>query len=104
MENSDPSSVLIRLREEDNVAVLLRSVQPGERIEVNGDAIQICEGLSLGHKIALCSIAEGEKILKYGMPVGSATCAIRKGEHVHLQNMQSDYINPEMREESGKDA
>ena len=37
------------------------------------------------------TIGAGEKVLKYGAPIGSATCAIAAGEHVHLTNLKSDY-------------
>ena len=37
-------------------------------------------------------IAAGEKVLKYGAPIGSATRDIGQGEHVHLHNMRSDYL------------
>jgi altronate dehydratase len=46
----------------------------------------------LGHKIAARPIAAGEKIIKYGVPIGSATRAIAQGEHVHTHNLQSDYL------------
>lgn len=46
----------------------------------------------LGHKVAARDIAPGEKIVKYGAPIGSATEAIDAGEHVHTHNMQSDYL------------
>lgn len=49
-------------------------------------------GVPLGHKIAAQEIAEGEKIIKYGAPIGSATRPIAKGEHVHTHNVKSDYI------------
>jgi len=43
-----------------------------------------------GHKYALRDIAAGENIIKYGMPIGHATCAIKKGEHVHVQNVKTN--------------
>lgn len=46
----------------------------------------------LGHKVAARDIAAGEKIIKYGAPIGSAVRAIASGEHVHTHNVQSDYI------------
>lgn len=46
----------------------------------------------LGHKVAARDIAAGEKIVKYGAPIGSATRDIASGEHVHTHNVQSDYI------------
>ena len=46
-------------------------------------------GIPAGHKIALCSIKKGEKIIKYGMPIGKAKCDIEKDEHVHTHNTES---------------
>lgn len=43
-----------------------------------------------GHKYALKDIAEGENIIKYGNPIGHATCHIKKGEHVHTQNVKTN--------------
>lgn len=43
--------------------------------------------------IVCCRSAQkGEQILKYGASIGSATEAIKTGQHVHLHNMKSDYI------------
>jgi altronate hydrolase len=43
-----------------------------------------------GHKYAVRAIAKGEKIIKYGFPIGSAICSIKEGEHVHTQNIRTD--------------
>ncbi len=37
-------------------------------------------------------IAPGEKIIKYGVPIGSAVLRISVGEHVHTHNIKSDYL------------
>ena len=46
--------------------------------------------LSDGHKYALCDIADGEDIIKYGNPIGHATADIKKGEHIHTHNMKTN--------------
>ncbi len=46
--------------------------------------------LETGHKYALCDIAEGQNIIKYGNPIGHAVCNIKKGEHVHSHNMKTN--------------
>ena len=84
--------VAIRLSPLDNIVVLARSVGAGEPIEVEGRSVTVRKPLGLGHKVALLQIARGENILKYGVPIGSATCDIEPGEHVHLHNMRSDYL------------
>ncbi|MBQ7387690.1 MAG: altronate dehydratase [Clostridia bacterium] len=43
-----------------------------------------------GHKYALRDIREGENIVKYGNPIGHATCDIKKGEHVHTHNVKTN--------------
>ena len=46
--------------------------------------------LADGHKYALRDIKAGENIIKYGNPIGHATCDIKKGEHVHTQNVKTN--------------
>ena len=55
-------------------------VNPKDNVEIRGD----------GHKYALRDIAEGENVIKYGMPIGHASCPIKKGEHVHVHNVKTN--------------
>jgi altronate hydrolase len=43
-----------------------------------------------GHKYALRKIKSGENIIKYGFPIGHATCDIEIGEHVHTHNVKTN--------------
>ncbi len=42
-----------------------------------------------GHKVALCDIKAGEKVIKYGFPIGIAYKDISKGERVHTDNLKT---------------
>ena len=42
-----------------------------------------------GHKYALCPLCAGEPVVKYGMPIGVASCPIAPGDHVHVQNLRT---------------
>lgn len=55
-------------------------INPLDNVEVHED----------GHKYARRDIAEGENIIKYGMPIGHATRPIAKGEHVHVDNVKTN--------------
>lgn len=58
-------------------------------MQINGlDNVDI--HLEDGHKYALRDIAAGENIIKYGNPIGHATCDIKKGEHVHTHNIKTN--------------
>ena len=54
-----------------------------------GVLFQKRDDIPAGHKIALTDIQAGEKIIKYGNPIGRATCAIRAGEWVHSHNLKT---------------
>jgi acetyltransferase-like isoleucine patch superfamily enzyme len=61
-------------------------------ISIANQSIVLKTPIHVGHKVALHSIARGEKIIKYGVSIGSATRDIEVGDHVHLNNVKSDYI------------
>ncbi len=87
-----PSPSLLLISPGDNVKIAVRALQAGEPLDVAGGPVPLQQPVNLGHKIAARDIAPGEKIIKYGVPIGSATMAIRAGEVVHLHNMKSDYL------------
>ncbi len=43
----------------------------------------------IGHKIALMDIKSGDTVIKYGQDIGRAVADIKKGEHVHTQNLKT---------------
>lgn len=81
---------MIVLNEKDNIAVALEPVSGDtDSILSTGKTLHVRDAIPFGHKAALCSIAKGEHIIKYGVSVGAATKDIAEGEHVHIQNMES---------------
>ncbi|MBN9470607.1 MAG: UxaA family hydrolase [Bosea sp.] len=85
----DPRLILLDPR--DNVFVARTRLPAGEAIETGAGAATLDRDVPLAHKVARRAIAPGDKILKYGAPIGVATVAIAAGSHVHVQNMRSDY-------------
>lgn len=89
MAQHDPRLILLDPR--DNVFVARMRLAAGETIETGSGAAVLDRDIALAHKVARKPIVPGEKILKYGAPIGVATEAIAPGQHVHVQNMKSDY-------------
>ena len=83
---------LMLLHPGDNVLVCIAPIIAGEHLALDGQALSALDDIGVGHKLARRPIAAGERILKYGAPIGSATRAIAAGEWVHVHNMKSDYI------------
>ena len=82
---------LLLLSPTDNFHVLRGAIDAGETVALEDGQAVVSARLGLGHKIARRAIAAGEKIVKYGAPIGSATMAIPAGAHVHIHNVKSDY-------------
>lgn len=87
---TDPK--LILLDERDNVLVCIAPIAGGDLLAVDGAKLRAACAVGVGHKVARRALVPGDKIFKYGAPIGSATSNIAPGEWVHAHNMQSDYI------------
>jgi altronate dehydratase small subunit len=95
-------ALLLRLHAEDTVGCLPKSLPADATVRHEGQTWQLSKTLGLGHKIALTDIREGEKVIKFGVPIGSAIMDIAAGEHVHLHNLSSDYLPTYTLEEGGR--
>lgn len=91
-ESRPTAPMLLRLSPADNVAVATGNFAAGAETTFNGARIHLLDRIAVGHKVALVEIPSGEKVIKFGCPIGSATRAIRAGEHVHTHNLKSDYL------------
>ncbi len=87
---------LLRLAAEDNVAVAIKNIAAGTELEVDGLRLVARDPIPFGHKLALRPVRPGEKLIKFGVPIGSATRATEPGGHVHVHNIRSDYLNNEV--------
>ncbi|MCI6730469.1 MAG: UxaA family hydrolase [Clostridiales bacterium] len=79
----------------DNVATIFANgIVDGTQVEVrdkkgNSEIMTVIGDVPYGHKIALRDIAKGEPIMKYGESIGAASHDIRKGEYVHVHNLDA---------------
>ena len=77
----------LRINLADNVIIALQALKKGDvAIVENNKIFEVMEDIQAGHKIALQSIAAGEKVYRYGEPIVEATRTINRGEWVHVHN------------------
>ncbi len=89
-------ATLIRLADQDNVAVATANLAKGMAVEVEGLRLVTQDPIPFAHKIAIQPIAAGAQVFKYGVPIGRAKMMIETGQHVHVHNIKSDYVNNEV--------
>ena len=79
----------------DNVATIFANgIVDGTQVEVRdkkgqSKTITVHGDVPYGHKIALRDIAKGEPIMTYGESIGAASHDIKKGDYVHIHNMDA---------------
>ncbi len=96
-------SSLILLHPDDNVLVCAKQINAHEEIMIEGETIVSPIVIAVGHKIARINLSSGQKIFRYGAPIGSMTEPVAKGHHVHMHNMKSDYIPSHTRSRQNQD-
>jgi len=83
------------ITEKDNVVTVLTDCVAGDEVTVKfqgKETSYTCnQDVPFGHKIAITDIAKGDKIIKYGEAIGSASQDIKKGYWVHIHNVRDDY-------------
>jgi altronate dehydratase small subunit len=84
----------IMIEQEDNVAVAIETLSPGEYASYQlpdgtCHTTLICSEVPIYHKFAVRAIPAGTKVMKYGEHIGEAAQDISEGEHVHVHNITS---------------
>lgn len=91
-ENQSKYNCLL-IDEKDNVVTALSSIKKGENAIFikagNSISIKVNNDIPFGHKLSLMDINKGEHIIKYGESIGGATANIKKGDYVHVHNLES---------------
>jgi len=94
---------VILLHPNDNILVCVAHIYAGDEILIDDHAVSVQKDIEVGHKLARRALAVSDKIYRYGAPIGSMTHTAHMGEHVHMHNMQSDYIPSHTRTRQNKD-
>lgn len=79
----------IKINANDMVAVALKPLAKGCVCQVDGQVVTLQEDIPQAHKFALRDIRKGERIYKYGFPIGTAEEEIKKGAWVHTHNLKT---------------
>jgi hypothetical protein len=83
----------ILLDKADDVATVLRQIEQGESVAIDGPVapldIVAGETIPIFHKIAIRPLSSGSQILKYGDSIGVLVTDVEEGALVHIHNLRS---------------
>ncbi|TAM50457.1 MAG: hydrolase [Paraburkholderia sp.] len=83
---------LLLLSPDDNCLIAATTLEAGAVVDIESERVALSTTISLGHKLARRALSAGEKVLRYGAPIGHVTCDVAKGGHLHTHNLESDYL------------
>lgn len=82
----------LMLSNKDNVATSLEDVEAGTDVRVRMgkevSTIKALERIPFGFKIAVTDIFKGLNVIKYGESIGIASQDIKRGQLVHIHNIE----------------
>ncbi len=79
----------------DTVGVATVDIRAGEVIKglymdtQDTIKVKVLQDIPLGHKIALQDHRVSDGVIKYGQDIGKVIGDIKKGEHVHIDNLKT---------------
>lgn len=79
---------LLKVHPADNVAVALTNLEAGMIIPFNDEDIKVLSDTKSKHKIALEQLQSGDRIIMYGVLVGTANGTVEKGDVLTTENVK----------------
>ena len=76
---------VVQLDSQDNVAVALRPLDAGTEVR---PGLKVIDDIPKGHKIALETMPEGTRVVKYAQTIGFSSTEIVAGSHIHTHNLE----------------
>ena len=84
---------VIQIHPDDNVCVATRPLTAGTEIVCGTARFTLSAACPLGAKLALVALTAGDKVIKFGEPIGSLTADVQVGDYIHTHNLESDYLH-----------
>lgn len=79
---------VLKVNPKDNVIVALLDLPAGESVHLDGEAYTVVKDIKAKHKFAANDFEDGDHIIMYGVIVGKANQAIKKGEVITTENVK----------------
>ena len=79
---------VLQVHPKDNVLVALTALKKGESVATNGQSLALPDNVPAKHKFVTADLQAGERIIMYGISVGTAVEPLRQGSLITTQNVR----------------
>lgn len=95
-----PVGWMLILANGDNVGVVVTPAPVGGVLWASsGESVEPIDEVPRAHKVALVDLPPAALVRKYGEAVGVTTRFVRRGEHVHVHNTESQRLRGDLTRE-----
>ncbi len=90
-----PTHFIVHDKKDTVGVIVVEGVKAGDTLTgwvIEGDGtikVKALAPVPLGHKVALGDMKPGDTVLKYGHDIGKIVAPVKKGGHVHTQNLKT---------------
>jgi altronate hydrolase len=82
------AELTVLLEPNDDVVIAKQPLLPGTQLLMgDGSIIRVSQVVPPGHKVAVHDIPVDGRVMRYGQLIGFASKEIKKGQHIHTQNL-----------------
>jgi (2R)-sulfolactate sulfo-lyase subunit alpha len=84
---------VLQIHPDDNICVATHKLTAGSTIHCHDISFTLDADVALGSKLALTNLQAGDKVIKFGEPIGSLAADVKLGGYIHTHNLHSDYLH-----------
>jgi len=84
------SNKVLQLDQRDNVLIALENLAAGDHLTLGPASYELVSDVPAKHKFAMRDLATGDPVIMYGVLVGKAVEAIRRGQALNTRNVRHD--------------
>jgi len=81
---------ILKLDPRDNVLIALQDFKKGDVVESDGTEYELTSDVPAKHKFVIRDLAQGDRVVMYGVTVGTATASLQRGEAITTRNMRHE--------------
>ena len=83
-------SRVLKIDPRDNVLIALTDLRKGDAVDFSGTNYELVSEVPAKHKFVTADLAQGDRVIMYGVVVGKATEPLRRGQALTTRNLRHE--------------